>query len=312
MNVAGTTMADRILVTGASGFVGSALVPALAASGYRVRAAARKPVIQPSEMIECVSLPDIARPIDWSPLLADIDVVVHLAGIAHRKAGDSVDYDQANRGAVADLAAACVKHNVKRLIFMSSIGAQAGSAADDELTEESIARPVTAYDRAKLAAEEAVAASGARYVNLRPVIVYGKNPKANIAILMRLAALRMPLPFGAFRNRRSLLALDNLISAVKFCIESPAVLNETFIVSDPEPMTLAEMFAVLRSAKGHRPNLFPVPPVLFASLLGAIGRSLMWDRIGRELVASSQKLQSKGWVPPLTTREGLRAMVSGE
>ncbi len=300
---------NRILVTGASGFIGSALVPSLAAAGYRVRAAARRHTIPPPENIERVALPDITRPIDWSPLLEDIDVVVHLAGIAHRTVGSPAEYHQANFAAVADLAIACARRDVKRLIFMSSIGAQAGSAADEVLTEQSVARPVTAYDRAKLAAEDAVRGSGARFVVLRPVLVYGPDAKANVALLMRLAALPVPLPFGAFHNRRSLLALDNLISAVKFCIESPAVLGETFIVSDPEPIRLAEIFAVVQAAMRRRRNLVAVPPAIVKTWLTVAGRPLLWDRIGRDLVASSQKLRDKGWTPVMTTQEGLAAMV---
>lgn len=300
---------NRILVTGASGFIGSALVPSLGAAGYRVRAAARRHTIPPSDNIELVALPDITKPVDWSPLLEDIDVVVHLAGIAHRTVGSPEEYDQANFAAVAGLAAACEQRDVKRLIFMSSIGAQAGSAADEVLTEQSVARPVTAYDRAKLAAENAVKNSGVRYVILRPVLVYGPHAKANVALLLRLAAFPVPLPFGAFRNRRSLLALDNLISAVKFCIESAAVHDETFIVSDPEPITLAEIFAVLRNAMRRRRNLFAVPPSIIKALLTIAGRPLLWDRIGRDLVASSQKLRDRGWTPVMTTSEGLAAMV---
>ena len=276
-----------------------------------MRAAARHHSISPSQNVELAVLPDIAQPIDWTPLLEEVDVVVHLAGIAHRKPGDPVDYDQANRGAVADLASACLKHKVRRLIFISSIGAQAGSAADEELTEECVPYPVNDYGRAKLAAEEAIRASGVPYVILRPVLVYGSEPIANIALLVRLAALPIPLPFGAFHNRRSLVSRENLISAVRWCIDQPGALNETFIVSDPQPMSLAETLAVLRRAMGRRPNLLPIPPAIFFLLAKAARKTLLWDRIGRELVASSDKLQSRGWKPLLTTEEGLTAMVQG-
>src|SRR4029077_11658461 len=111
-------------------------------------------------------------------------------------------------------------HNIKRLIFMSSIGAQAGSAADHVVTESDEPSPVTAYDRAKLAAEEEIKRSGVPFTILRPVIVYGPGAKANIALMMRIAALPVPLPFGAFRNRRSLVAIDNLSQAVLFCLAS--------------------------------------------------------------------------------------------
>jgi nucleoside-diphosphate-sugar epimerase len=303
-------MSFRILVTGSSGFIGSALVSALAAAGHNVRAASRKSDKAATEKnIEWVELPDLEREVNWEPLVNGMDIVVHLAAIAHRSHADSDDYTQANRVATASLAEACRRNMIKRLIFMSSIGAQAGSAADHVVTEVDEPCPVTAYDRAKLAAEDEIRRSGVPFTILRPVIVYGPGAKANIALIMRIAALPLPLPFGAFRNQRSLLAIDNLVQAVMFCLDSPATLNQTFIVSDPEPITLAEMFATLRDAVGRSPGLIPIPPVAVRAMVIATGRQALWDRIGRELVVSSGKLQKAGWSPPIETKAGLRAMV---
>jgi nucleoside-diphosphate-sugar epimerase len=302
-------MSYRVLVTGSSGFIGSVLVPALSTMGHQVRAAARHHATRQDDKVERVVLPDIAAPIDWDPLVAGTDIVVHLAGIAHRQGGEAVNYDQANRGAAVDLAQACLRHPVQRLIFLSSIGAQAGSAADHVLTETDDPRPVTGYDRAKLAAEAAIRACSVPHSILRPVIVYGPNPKANMALLMRIAALPVPLPFGALTNRRSLVSVDNLVGAVVACFDSPATLNETFIVADPAPMTLAEMFRVLRAALGRPDRLLPVPPALIRAAILLSGRGALWDRIGRDMVADSSKLQRAGWQPAIATEQGLRAMV---
>jgi nucleoside-diphosphate-sugar epimerase len=144
---------------------------------------------------------------------------------------------------------------------------------------------------------------------LRPVIVYGPGAKANIALIMRIAALPLPLPFGAFKNQRSLLALDNLINAVMICLDGAETLNQTFVVCDPAPISLAEMLATLREAAGRPPRLFPVPPLAVRAMIMAAGRRSLWDRIGRELVASSDKLQKAGWIPKIDTKTGLRAMV---
>jgi nucleoside-diphosphate-sugar epimerase len=303
-------MSLRILVTGSSGFIGSAVSSALAAAGYGVRGASRKPDgrLTPDQ-VEWMRLPDLEGEIDWDPIVAGIDVVVHLAAIAHRSDVDSDDYARANRIATASLAMACSRHKIKHLIFMSSIGAQAGSAADHVVTEADEPCPVTAYDRAKLAAEVEVRNSGVPYTILRPVIVYGPGAKANIAMMMRIAELPVPLPFGAFRNRRSLVSIDNLSQAVVFCITSPATLGKTYIVADPEPITLAEMLATLREARGRSPGLIPVPPFAIRALVVSAGYQSLWDRIGRELVASSASLQEAGWVPQIETRAGLRAMV---
>lgn len=300
----------RILVTGASGFIGSALVPYLKAKGHIVRAAARQPastiVLPPHEF---VSLPDLAGDVDWRRLVDGMDVVVHLAGIAHRGGADADLYDRAVRLATAQLAAACRGRKVKRLIFMSSIGAQTGSAADHVVTEEDEPKPVTAYDRAKLAAEKAIQISGAPFTILRPVIVYGAQAKGNVASLIRIAALPVPLPFRGFRNRRSFLAVENLVQAIELCLDTPTTLDETFVVADPEPIALADLLAELRAARGHSPRLFTISPNLIGALLKVAGREALWDRIGRELVVSPGKLKLAGWRPRVKTAEGLRAMM---
>jgi UDP-glucose 4-epimerase len=303
-------MSFRILVTGSSGFIGSAVSSALARAGHSVRAASRKPAkITNQDHVAWVELSDLEGDVDWEPLVAGMDIVVHLAAIAHRSQADSSDYARANRIATASLAQACQRHAIKRLIFMSSIGAQAGSAADHVVTELDEPWPITAYDRAKLAAEEEIRRSGVPFTILRPVIVYGPGAKANIALIMRIAALPLPLPFGAFKNQRSLLALDNLVNAVMICLDGPETLNQTFVVCDPAPISLAEMLTTLRAAAGRPPRLFPVPPLAVRAMIMALGRRSLWDRIGRELVASSDKLQKAGWIPVVDTKTGLRAMV---
>lgn len=301
-------MPFRILVTGSSGFIGGAVCSALSSAGHHVRAASRKPG-RAGNNLEWVKLPDLETQVDWHPLLEGIDIVVHLAAIAHRSRVDSGNYTRANRVATKGLAEACRDHTVKRLIFMSSIGAQAGSAADSVVTENDKACPATAYDRAKLEAEEEIKRSGVPYTILRPVIVYGPGAKANIALIVRIAALPIPLPFGAFRNRRSLLSIRNLSEAVLFCLSGSATLDQTFIVSDPEPITIAEIFSALREGMGRSPGLVSIPPRALKAMVIATGRRSLWDRIGRELVASSACLQKAGWSPRVETKAGLRAIV---
>ncbi len=121
------------------------------------------------------------------------------------------------------------------------------------LTESDPPQPTDAYGRSKLAAEAFVRGYGVPSTILRPVVVYGTEARANMAQLIRIASLPFPLPFGAFANRRSLLALDNMISAIRFVLDTPATAGETYIVSDPSPVSLADMIATLRKARGRSP-----------------------------------------------------------
>ena len=303
-------MSFRILVTGSSGFIGSAVICALAEAGHSVRAASRGPTsIANPDRIEWMRLPDLETDVDWTPLLDGIDIVVHLAAIAHRSQTESRDYARANRVATANLAQACRRQGIGRLIFMSSIGAQTGSAADHVVTEQDEPWPITAYDRAKLAAEEEIRRSRVPFTILRPVIIYGPGAKANIALIQRIAALPVPLPFGAFRNQRSLLSIENLVRAIILCLDGPQTLNQTFIVCEEVPITIAELLATLREAAGRPPRLLSIPPLAVRAMVIAAGRQALWDRIGRELVASSANLRKAGWSPRVETKAGLRAMV---
>jgi UDP-glucose 4-epimerase len=298
----------KILITGASGFVGQALTRDLAAAGHQVRAAARSTTTIKSENIEPTTLPDLNEPVDWAPLLDGIDAVVHLAGIAHAGPGIAEDrYDRVNRAATAELAAAAARSGVTRFVFVSSIRAQSGPTADRVLTEADVPIPTDPYGRSKLAAEQVVAASGISCAILRPVLIYGPGVKGNLAGLMRLAALPVPLPFGAFANRRSLLSVDNLNGAVRHLLDTPEI-SGTYVVADRAPITLAEIIAALRAGLGRQPGLLNVPPAWFRAALTALGREAMWQRLGGALVADASRLIATGWQPLIETPKGLQAM----
>jgi UDP-glucose 4-epimerase len=238
-----------------------------------------------------------------------MDAVVHLAGIAH--VGPHVPeaaYDRVNHRVAAELARACDAAGVGRLVLMSSIRAQTGPVADHPLTEADAAQPTDAYGRSKLAAEMAVRASGVPYTILRPVLVYGPGVKGNLASLMRLAALPLPMPFARLTNRRSMLALDNLIAAIRFALENTRATNETFIVSDPEALSVAETISLLRDTLGRSPALLAVPPGLLAMVLGLIGQRVNFERLAGTLIAEPTKLMAAGWRPVTETKTALQAM----
>lgn len=281
----------RFLVTGASGFIGRALVPALRRAGHHVRTTGR--TSRPD--FDHVAIQDLTDRDAWVPALAGVEVVVHLAGIAHvTDALDEDIYDRTNHRGTAALVQAA--RGVTHFIFVSSIRAQTGAVADHVLVESDPALPTDAYGRSKLAAEKVVASSGVPYSILRPVLVYGAELKGNLRSLQRMA--RIPLPFGALSNRRSLVALDNLIEAVLHLARRGPT-NETFIVADPSPLPLPDLVAQL----GRRP--FWIPRGVVHVLARIAGGKSMWERIGGELVVDPAKLLATGWRPVVSTREGL-------
>jgi nucleoside-diphosphate-sugar epimerase len=301
---------SRVLVTGASGFIGSAVVAALARGGYAVRAAVRRSNLSFPDGVEMVRHPDLAEAFDWLPLLQGVDQVVHLAGIAHIRGADAATYDRVNRLATARLAAAAAQARVAHFVFISSIRAQSGPAADHALTEHDLPAPTEIYGRSKLAAEEAVRDSGVPFTILRPVLLYGPGVKGNLALLARAAATRLPLPVKDFANRRSLLGIDNFISALAFVLATPATIGETYVVADPGiPPRLSDVFIMLRQAQGRRAFIMPMSPDYIELPLRLFRRADVWHRIGGNLRVDAGKLIAAGWRPAHDTSDGLTAMV---
>jgi nucleoside-diphosphate-sugar epimerase len=305
----------RVLVTGASGFIGRAVVTAFARDGRTVRAGVRTPPQPPFQAgVETVHYGDLSQPRDFGSQLADVDQVVHLAAIAHTGQGvDPEIYDCVNRLATAELAHAAAKAGVRHFVFVSSIRAQSGPSADHALTERDEPAPTDAYGRSKLAAEAAVRSAGVPFTILRPALLYGPGAKGNFALLLRAALSRWPLPVKDFVNRRSLLGIDNFISALAFILSSPHTIGETYIVADPGiPPALPGLIATVRHAQGRWSLLLPLPPHYVESPLRWMGRDELWERLGDNLRVDPGKLIAAGWHPAHDTREGLTALVQAQ
>lgn len=301
----------RVLVTGATGFVGRAVATAFARDGRAVRAAVRRPP-RPAFAagIEVAQHPDLLQSFDWAPLLDGVDQVVHLAGIAHTGGVAPDLYDRVNRQATAELAAAAAGSGVRHFVFVSSVRAQTGPSADHALTERDEPAPTDAYGRSKLAAEGAVRASGVPFTILRPALFYGPGVKGNFALLLRAALSRWPLPLRDFVNRRSLVGIDNFIAALAFVLSSPATIGETYVVADPGiPPRLPDLIATLRKAGGRRPLIFPLPTHYVETPLRALHRDDVWERLGGNLRVDFGKLIAAGWQPVHDTWGGLAALV---
>ena len=258
-------------MTGATGFIGRAVVTAFAHATTRARGGTASAATAFRAGVEIVQHPDLSQSFDWAPVLEGVDHVVHLAGIAHTGRARR-RFDRVNREATAELAAAAARAGVRRLVFVSSLRAQSGPAAEHALTENDEAKPTDAYGRSKLAAEAEVKTAGVPFTILRPVLLYGPGVKGNFAVLLRAARSPWPLPVKDFTNRRSLLGIDNFISALRFVLATPATAGETYIVADPGiPPRLPDVIATLRQATGRRPLLAPMP-MHYVAIFVAVAR----------------------------------------
>ena len=300
----------RILVTGASGFIGRLLIADLVQAGYLVRATRRRGAVPD---IEDAPVVDLTTDVDWQPLLRDVDVVIHLAGLAHvASSTPRSTFDQINSIGTQKLATAAKAAGVSQFIFISTVRAQVAASAAHVVRESDAPQPTDHYGRSKLAGEIAIRKSGVPATILRPVGVYGPNPKGNILTVVRLANSSMPLPVRGMNVRRSLLGIDNLISAILFVLNNPATVGETYLIADQDPVTLPELFAFMRRALSRRPMVFYLPPNVLRLLLAIIRRQHLWQRIGENLVVDTGKLRSLGWRPPVDTYTGILAMLRGQ
>ena len=282
----------RILVTGAGGFVGQALVEWLAAQGHAVRAITRQVA------------PEIATA-DWPPLLREIDAVVHLAARVHQMNEVSADplaeFRRINRDATLRLAEAVVQAGVRRFVFISSVKAAAESTGLHPIDEDRPAIPEDAYGISKLEAEQELLALTGQYkfepVILRVPLVYGPGAKGNLRSLFRLMRLGMPLPLAAIDNRRSLIGLGNLVAAIELAVLVPDLGGQVFYLEDTTLSTPALLRAI--AAALHRPaRLFTVPPGLLERAARLAGQQDKFDRLAGSLVISSARFQqATGWQP---------------
>lgn len=249
----------RIMITGASGFVGAALLQALASSDMDVRGAYRR-APPAATGCECVIVDDLGPGTDWSAALLEVNAIVHLAGPAHARHGET-HLRRVIVGGAAALARQAEAGGVSRFVFVSSIKAAAASTSR-AVFERDPPKPEDAYGRAKLDAERALFEHPAlRPVVLRPPLVFAPNAKANFSHLLRLADSAAPLPLGGLQNKRSLISLPSLIEAILTVLRTPEGPSGIFHVADEPSLSPPELIAALRRGMGRPARLFTAPGV---------------------------------------------------
>lgn len=312
-----TQSSRRILVTGASGFVGQALLAQLQDAGRPVRAAVRK-TTWISAIGEQAVVGDIGTETNWQQALTDIDCIVHLAARTHVLDDDNTDplmaYRKINVLGSIRLAKQAVAAGVRRLVFLSSVKVNGESTAARPFAETDTPAPLDAYGVTKLEAENALREigheSGIEIVILRPPLVYGPGVKGNLLRLLDLISRGMPLPLASVRNQRTLIYVDNLAEAIVSCIDAPEAVGATYMVSDSESVSTPMLISKLAAAMDKSPRLLPCPPALLTFAAQLLGKSEMASRLTGSLTVNSSLIrQELGWQPRYTLDQGLSATV---
>jgi len=313
-------MTKAVLVTGASGFIGTALCRHLIRQGRRVVAVVRRASARLPAGVERRAMPDIGLGTDWSGQLGDVDTVVHLAARVHVMREMALSplyaYRYVNTYGTRKLAKEAVAQGVRRFIYISSVKALGDGRPDGSpYRDGDLPAPTDAYGQSKLEGERVVAevAGDGRmeYVILRPPLVYGPGVRGNFRALMKLCDTPWPLPLGELDNRRSLIAQDNLIDAIARCLDDPRADGKTYLLRDGEDLSTSELTRRLRAALGRPERLVAVPSGIIPALGNVRRIAGAVQRLTGTLTVDDRAIRSDlGWAPPVDVETALSAVAT--
>ncbi|MDH4234480.1 MAG: SDR family oxidoreductase [Gallionella sp.] len=307
----------KVLVTGATGFVGGALVRRLLADGRHLPiAAVRSQRASLPDGIEVFQVGGLLTDYDWNDALAGVEVVIHLAARVHVMKDVAIDpldeFRRVNVAGAEHLARSAAASGVKRLVYVSSIGVNGlQTARDQSYSETDKPNPHNAYAISKWEAEQNLSCvseeTGLEVVILRPPLVYGVAAPGNFAQMLKVLGAGIPLPLALVHNQRSLVYVENLVDALILCVTHPTAAGQTYLVSDGEDVSTPDLLRLLGAAMGHPARLFPCPPALL-KLAGLLtGRAEQVERLLGSLRVDSGKIRRDlNWKPPYTLWQGLQ------
>jgi nucleoside-diphosphate-sugar epimerase len=307
----------RILVTGASGFIGRYVCPFLKERGFFVKAAVRSDTRDVQGADEVVTMGDLSEATDWRQALSGIDIVIHCAGRAHIMEEAETDpmeaFRKVNVWGTKRLAQQAGAAGVEKFIFISSVKVN-GEGGLKPYTEKDAPDPKDPYGASKREAEDVLAClaaqEGLRTVILRLPLVYGPGVKANFKNLMRIAAAGFPLPLAGISNRRSFIYLGNLADALLTCMTHPLAVGETFLVSDGMDVSTSDLIKMLARSMNKRAVVFSLPVRLLRALFKMAGKTEELEKLTGSLTVDTSKIRDLlGWKPPFTLGEGIEKTV---
>jgi len=308
-------MKHTVLVTGASGFVGGALLERLQADGKKTPIAVVRSDKQLSAAVDIVRIEEISSQTQWKPHLANVDTIIHCASRVHVMNDTEADpleaFRRINVHGTLNLARQAAEAGVRRFIFISSIKVNGeGTFLDKPYTAEDAPAPTDPYGMSKSEAEQGLlqlaTTSAMDVVIIRPVLVYGPGVKANFLNMMRWLDKGIPLPFGAINNRRSLVSIYNLVDLIVTCIDHPAATNQTFLVSDGDDLSTTELLCRMARSLGKPVRLLPVPAWMLEFGARVLGKKALSQRLCGCLQVNIDKTQALlNWTPPVSVDEAL-------